>query len=176
MLLSTKSSIWLTVTGIIFILAGITVLAYPGLTLESLAVLLGISILITGILQTAAFIGNTQEERGWVLFAGIADVIIGVFLLFNITPTALALPFVIGFWAMFTSLSKVAAAFSLKKRDFNNWGVLLAAGIIGFVIACLIIYYPVFGALFITAYVSVFLLFAGAMSISEAVFIKKILK
>lgn len=176
MLLSTKSSIWLTVTGVIFIIAGIAVLAYPGLTLESLAVLLGISILITGIAQLAAFIGNTQEERGWVLFAGIADVIIGLFLLLNITPTALALPFIIGFWAMFTSLSKVAAAFSLKKRGFKNWGILLAAGIIGFVIACLIIYYPVFGALFITAYVSVFLLFAGAMSIAEAVFIKRILK
>ncbi|MBR1980140.1 hypothetical protein [Candidatus Proelusimicrobium excrementi] len=77
---------------------------------------------------------------------------------------------------MFISLAKVAAAFSLKKRGFKNWGILLAAGIIGFVIACLIIYYPVFGALFITAYVSVFLLFAGAMSIAEAVFIKRILK
>ncbi len=173
MMMSTKSSLWLVCAGIVFLIAGIVVLAYPGITIASLAVILGIAILCTGLLQLAAFVGNTQEERGWVLLSGILDTIIGIFLLFNIIPTAMALPFVVGFWAMFTSISRIASAFSVKKLGFKNWGVLLITGILGFILSCLIIYYPVLGALFIMVYISVFLIFLGIMSISEAYLVKK---
>ena len=47
---------WAAVTGVLSAIAGIIVLAYPGLTLLGLAVILGIWLLVFGILEmTAAF-------------------------------------------------------------------------------------------------------------------------
>lgn len=171
-----KSSLWLAAAGIIFIVSGIAVLAYPGAALETLALVLGISILTTGILQLAAFLNKYEQKRGWLLFCAIIDVLLGIFLLSHLVATAMALPFAIGIWALFTSIAKISAAIILKKAAFKNWWLLLWAGIVGAIISCLIIFSPVFGALFITAYISVFLIFAGLMSVSEAAFIRKISK
>jgi uncharacterized membrane protein HdeD (DUF308 family) len=47
---------WAVLTGILSALAGIVVLAYPGLSLLGLAVILGIWLVVFGILEmTAAF-------------------------------------------------------------------------------------------------------------------------
>jgi len=44
---------WTAVMGVLSILAGIIVLAYPGLTLVTLAVILGIWLLIFGVMEIA---------------------------------------------------------------------------------------------------------------------------
>ena len=163
MKLSTKSSLWLAGAGIIFLITGIAILAYPGAALETLALALGIAVLATGILQLGAFAAKTEERRGWLLFCGIIDVLIGAFLLSHLAPAAMALPFAIGVWALFTSIAKISASIMLKKAGFKNWWLLLWAGIIGVIISCLIIFHPMFGALFITSYISVFFIFAGIM-------------
>jgi uncharacterized membrane protein HdeD (DUF308 family) len=45
---------WTVAMGVLSILAGIIVLAYPGLSLYSLAIILGIWLLIFGVMEMAA--------------------------------------------------------------------------------------------------------------------------
>lgn len=175
MKIGSKSSLWLVIAGIIFLISGLVVLAYPGVTLEAMAIILGLGILASGVLELFSYIGNSDPgDHGWVLLCGILDVLIGLFLLFNIIPTTVALPFLVGFWAIFTSIARIAASVTAKKRHYANWWILMLTGIIGLILAILIIYYPVFGALFIAAYISIYLMFLGFMLIWEALFIRKI--
>src|SRR6476646_10391792 len=72
-------------TGIINIVAGIICIANPGITALFFVVLLGVSWLITGLMEIYAAISLRKEitNEGWLALAGILSVLSGLFLIFR---------------------------------------------------------------------------------------------
>lgn len=175
MKLSSKASIFLIISGIISLIVGFIVLTHPGVTLVSLAILLGAGILVAGVLQIISFFADKAalKSPAWTLTLGILDVIIGFILLSQLGATTLALPFIIGFWALFASIARIAAAISFHQLKIKNWGFVLTIGILGLLLAFIILFFPGFGALVITTYVGIYFVFVGFSSIMEAFLIKK---
>lgn len=89
----------------------------PQATLLSLAIVLGVFMLVSGILNIVAFAGAHNEifGSGWLLVEGILNCIIGVFLLFNEWITVAALPFIFGMWVLFSGLCRLIGSFDMKK-------------------------------------------------------------
>ena len=174
MKLSTKTSLWLVISGVISLILGVVVIAYPTATLATLAIILGIGILATGVLQLASYFSYKEalKNPGWTLVAGILDIVIGLLLLFNPVATTLTIPFIIGFWALFASITRIAGSVTLKQLGFKNWWVALLIGILGIIIAFCILAHPVLGALLVTTYIGAFFIFWGVSALVEAFSIK----
>ncbi|ACC97891.1 Uncharacterized conserved protein [Elusimicrobium minutum Pei191] len=176
MKLSSKASSFLALTGILSLVLGILVLVYPGLTLVTLAFILGVGILCTGIVQLSGYITNKEmlTKPGWTLVVALLDIFIGIFLLANLGGAAMAIPFVVGFWAMFVSITKIAASASFRELGFKNWWVVLISGFLGLILSFFIMFCPTFGALVVIVYIGVYLIFVGITDIAEAFYVSKL--
>ncbi len=94
-------------TGIINIFAGIICIARPGITALFFIGVMGVSWLITGLMEIYAAVSLRKEitNEGWLAMAGILSVLSGLFLIFRTGEGALALIWLIaGFTMIFGAL------------------------------------------------------------------------
>lgn len=106
--------------GLISIVAGVIAIFYPALTALALVLIMGANALITGVLDIAVGIRLRNAVRGaWLLFlAGIAAIVFGVFVFIAPGAGALALVWLVSFYAIFTGT--VLIAFAFRARTWAN--------------------------------------------------------
>jgi uncharacterized membrane protein HdeD (DUF308 family) len=106
--------------GLISIVAGVIAVFYPALTALALVLLMGANALITGVLDIAVGIRLRNAMRGaWLLFlAGIASIVFAVFVFVAPGAGALALVWLVSFYAIFTGTMLIAFAF--RARAWAN--------------------------------------------------------
>ena len=93
---------WIMAFGVLWFLAGVAVLAWPGRTLVVIAVLFGVQLIVTGIFRfVAAFAADDLTGGARVLLAvlGVLSLIIGLYAVRHVLVTLLALALLLGiFW------------------------------------------------------------------------------
>ena len=106
--------------GIAAVLFGLAALLWPGLTLFVLIIFFGAYVLVDGIFALVAGIRGSRDRR-WVLLAeGALGILAGLISFFWPGITALALLYVIAFWAIFTGVLEVVMAISLRREIENE--------------------------------------------------------
>lgn len=160
---STGMKVGLVIAGILLVIVGLMIFRYPLETLVSFALFLGIAILVAGVMNIMAYFTNKEflPSPGWLLAQGILDILIAILLLGNIGITTMSLPYIVGFWMLFTGIMRFVMAFSLKNAGFPKWGWQIVAAILYILLAVLILFHPAVGAAFIVAYIAVFMIFYG---------------
>ncbi len=142
-----KSMRWLMlVSGILWVILGITCIFHPVSTLVTLAMFFSIAMLVSGISQVAAYFSDFRENRsGWVLAGGILSVVLGLWLLIGRGYTALAamIPFVVSIWVLSEGVSRTIGAFTLKDAGMENWGWVLALGIVEILLGGMLTFMPI---------------------------------
>ncbi len=125
---------WLVLlVGLLSIAVGITVLFKPGDSLATLAVLIGIFILLDGILELAASLMHSTQNRGTVALLGALTSIVGVLLIRHPVAGVAFVALLIGIWLIVVGVIRFVAAFEmLEHRGWNMIAGLLEliAGIV----------------------------------------------
>jgi uncharacterized membrane protein HdeD (DUF308 family) len=158
---------WLFILrGVLAILFGILVVAWPTLGIFTLVVLFGIYALAEGI-SSFIFAFNHKDRRAWLIFLGITGIAAGVVTLVWPAITAVALLAVITAWAFVAGIAQTVFAFTAPTSIGNRislglggvfsiiFGIFLAARpglgalavvwIIGFFAVMFGIYHIIFG-------------------------------
>jgi uncharacterized membrane protein HdeD (DUF308 family) len=137
----------LAVAGILCILLGIVVFAFPLGSYVTLAILFGVLLLLVGAakLISASTSANFFMMRGYVIVSGVLDLLIGIFLCIYPGITLAALPVMMGFWMLYNSF--VLIGFS---GDFDTFGIpgsgwVIGGGILLLILSILVLVNP-FGA------------------------------
>ena len=106
--------------GIVYIVAGIVCFANPGLTAVYLVILMGISWLVTGLLEIYAAISLRKEieNEGWLILGGLLSVIAGIYVVLRPGAGALALLWLIGGFSIAFGIMLIMLALRAK-----NWAV-----------------------------------------------------
>lgn len=144
----------LIVAGVLFILFGLVCAFFPGLTLASIAFMVGAAFVVSGVANIATFIRDREllGFSGWILAYGILDVLIGGMFVIHPFAFAAVLPWVIGAFVLVFGAYEVVAAFMIKRSGLPLWGWMLVSGIISIVIGFLFFYLPEMLALFIALF------------------------
>ena len=144
----------LIVAGVLFILLGLVCAFFPGLTLASIAFMVGAAFVVSGVVNIATFIRDREllGFSGWILAYGILDVLIGGMFVIHPFAFAAVLPWVIGAFVLVFGAYEVVAAFMIKRSGLPLWGWMLVSGIISIVIGFLFFYLPEMLALFIALF------------------------
>jgi uncharacterized membrane protein HdeD (DUF308 family) len=116
-----KSRIWLFISGIVSILAGLFILGNPivaGLVGGTfLAYLIGFTILISGIMMI--FAGREKDGvrqwSWWGLIMGILYLIFGLFVITHPLITVASLVWVFSIWAIVAGVIAIVMAFQLRR-------------------------------------------------------------
>ncbi len=109
------------------IFAGIILLIYPRLTAYLLIILMGITWLVTGILEIIAAFQLRKEilNEGWLGLIGLISVLSGLFVIINPGAGALALLWLIAVYAILFGTGLLVLGFKAKKwtrfDDLTMW-------------------------------------------------------
>ena len=149
--------------GPLALLFGVATLFIPGLALTTLALLFGAYALLDGI---AAIASGLREHRGrWpLILLGLRGVAAGVVTFLNPGITALALLYLIAWWALLTGVFEVVAAIRFRRQIPGAWEWLIAlSGLLSVALGVLMLVFPAGGALAVDAFIGAYALLAGAM-------------
>jgi len=118
--------------GVILILTGVFCFANPGVTFLSIAFILGISMMLSGITGILAYLKNVNNETSNLLFVeGITSFVLGFLVLSNQLLADAAIPVFFGLWVMFSGILRVVEAYTARKSGLTMWQVLLTLGLFG---------------------------------------------
>jgi uncharacterized membrane protein HdeD (DUF308 family) len=114
---------WLVLLlGVIAVAAGIVAILNPAITALVLVLVMGVNALFTGILDIALAIRLRKAIRNeWLLIlAGVVSVIFGVLVMIFPGAGALAMVWMVSFYAMLTGVLLLALAFRLRAESKNR--------------------------------------------------------
>ena len=133
---------WLSlIVGIVAIVIGFIILVNPVTSYYIFAIWLGAGIFVSGLFGLMQNISskNYFVRRGWLIAANIADVVIGLILMFNAIISEVFMPTLLGFWLLYRGATMLIQGFDLRDYGIRDagWVVFYAALIIALAIAIL---------------------------------------
>ncbi len=125
--------------GVLALIFGILFIAYPGATLRTFVILLGIFLIIDGVvnlIRSLIFIFR-KEPWGWTLVWGIVGLLLGLILVNHTDFTLGFVAILMGIWVVIMGVAELAMAFDMPPE--SGRGVIAVLGVIslGFGIAIL---------------------------------------
>jgi len=108
--------------GVGWVVAGIVVLAWPGITIFALAIVVGISMIIGGAARIISAVWGTADQRVAAALSGLASVIFGALALSWPDVTVLVIAVVFGARTVLFGLSQIVLAFSHRDADAGAVG------------------------------------------------------
>ncbi len=167
-----------TLRGIAAIVFGILALLWPGITLLALIILFGAYAIVDGVLAIIAAIAPRQRQdlphaRPWwaYLLWGLLGIAAGIIAFLWPGITALALLYIIAFWAIVRGVMEIIAAIQLRRVITNEW-LLILAGVLSIVIGIVLLGWPAAGALGLVWFIGFMSILLGAMLIGLSVRLK----
>lgn len=126
------SRIFCVIAGVLLVIAGFFCLTHQGDAILTVAILLGVFMLIAGIVEICLFAGSHGRMlgAGWMLLDGILTTVLGLLLLFNRAFTVISLPFMFSMWLMFSGISRVVSSLDLRAVGAHGWGWITALGVL----------------------------------------------
>lgn len=158
------------VRGIIALIFGIVVLAWPTAALIIFALLFGAFVFVDGIFTLVAAVNYKAGggRRVWLYVAGIAGILVGliIFLLpvVAIPMLILILVYLIAAWALVTGVMELVYAFQANQDTAIRW-MFAISGILSIILGILMLLKPLIGALVIAVVVGAYAVLAGILLI-----------
>lgn len=136
----------LLIAGLLLIAVGIWVIDAPFRSYLALSWIFAVGMIGTGLADIFLALFNRHSRRWvWWLLAGIADIIIGVFLFNNTLLTIILLPVVIGLWTLYRGVMAIGDVFHMRAYPFFNWHRLLITALAAVAMALFLLACPAIG-------------------------------
>lgn len=160
------------VLGIFYIIIAIIAFRDPETSLMSIAVLLGISVILSGIgeITLGSRLNKYYDYDNYnaSIFSGVIQIILGIIILADIQTTFMALPYIFAIWFIFTSIMGIVISSPLKIFANGAWTSLLVLNILGIILGVMMINNPMSASLTIITLVGIYFLVLGIRSIIHA--------
>ncbi|MBR1928162.1 MAG: DUF308 domain-containing protein [Paludibacteraceae bacterium] len=130
--MKTSTKIWMCLGGIALVALGVLCIIYPGSTIVSLAWAFGLMLIVSGCSTFGvwATLRRINPFSGLTFLAGILQVLLGIVLIINPAPLAVALPFIFAFWVMYEGINLLMDSFNYKRLGWKRWWVLCLLGVL----------------------------------------------
>ena len=157
---------WPLAYGIITLLLGVVVLAWPDRTIEVVAVLLGIQLIAAGIFQFVAAIAAHGEGGGTrvlLAFLGVLSFIAGLYALRHLQVTIVALAVILGIFWIVNGAIEIFTALTDDTMHSRGWKVVM--GLLSIAAGIVVLVWPGISLLTLAVVLGVWLLVLGIMEI-----------
>lgn len=169
---------WLLLAlGIITMITGILVLAWPGATLLVLAVLFGFWLIMAGVLRLVAALAEKSLSMGWRvvhILIGVLLVGAGIGALANLFSSLGALVFLAGFLLILDGADDLVRAVRNDAQTSRGW--LVVTGVLGVIAGGVVLSRPAVGLFTLVVVLGAMLLMLGVTRIAAALSLRQLLK
>lgn len=149
--------------GVLFIICSLIAFWDPASNLETLVIVFAIMAIVNGIWLISR-IGISRLR----IVAGVLEVILGVFMLFNMGWAMLALPYVFAIWFLIDSLFRLFTVGVTRIFGTGYFAFSVIINILGVIVGIMLLFQPVTAALTLSFLVGFYLLLAGIQCLVAA--------
>jgi uncharacterized membrane protein HdeD (DUF308 family) len=160
----------LLLRGILAIAFGLMAYAWPGLTIAVLVLFWGAYALVDGIF---AIVAGIRSKWGSVILLGALGIAAGAVTFLWPAITALALLYLIAFWAIFAGVLQIAAAVRLRREVQGEW-LWILSGIAMIILGAILVVHPGAGALSVIWLIASFAVVWGILLIVLSIRLKSV--
>jgi len=160
---------WLLAYGVLTLLAGIAVLAWPSETLLVLAVLFGVQLIISGIFRFVMALASddlTGGTRVLLALLGVLSVIVGLWAVRHVLLTLLALTVFLGIYWVVSGVIDIFTAVAHRGMPSRGWTA--ASGVLSICAGLIVLAFPGLTLLGLAIVLGIWLLIFGIMEITSA--------
>jgi uncharacterized membrane protein HdeD (DUF308 family) len=160
---------WVLFFGIVTVLAGLFALVWPGRTLQVIAVLFGIQLVVAGIFRFVTALAVDEASGGTrVLLAllGVLSFIVGLYALRNVLVTIAALALLLGIFWIVNGAVETFTALSDRGMQGRGWAIFM--GLLSIVAGVVVLVYPGISLTTLAIVLGFWLIVFGVMEIVAA--------
>ena len=128
---------WSGFAGAVLLIAGVAFLCVPVLTAVVAGAWLALTLLVLGAALAIGAIATRPPGWGWTLTRGVLAVIVGAMLWRDPIAAVVGLALALGVYLAAAGVTRVGIA--LAWRPAAGWGAMLASGVLGIVLAALVL-------------------------------------
>lgn len=160
---------WALANGVIMVLAGIAMLAWPGASLLLLAVLFAVTLLVNGVVEVVAAIGDSAATTGRRVLLGILgalSLLAGVLCLRSPLHTLAAIAILVGSWWIISGVLQIVAAASEPVPGGRGWVILF--GVLSMIAGFIVLLQPGISLLALEITLAIGLIVLGVVAAVDA--------
>lgn len=165
------------ITSIAFIILGLILLFFNRLSLELIAYIFAVILVINGVLNIA---DDYKQFKVFYFFdgftSGLLSTIFGIIIISNMSYISVILPIMLGLWIILSSTFKLRMSLALKDSNDKNWIITYILSIITIAIGLCLIFNPGITSLTLAKVIAGFSILYGVSDIVDVVIFKKNLK
>ena len=122
-------------TGILFMGAGIFLVANEGVTFLSVAFIVGLMFVIAGVVECLSYSSYRGDnvERSWILNDGTTTFVLGVLILLNKISADAVVPMILGLWVLITGIRNFVHAWEHIEERGNAFYDHLIIGLLNLI-------------------------------------------
>jgi uncharacterized membrane protein HdeD (DUF308 family) len=159
--------------GIVTLIIGIIVAAHPTGSLNVIAVLLGILLLISGLFHLIRVFDPGEPHRIWLGIAGLLFIVVGVVLIRHLHLTLSIIGLFIGITWIIQGLVALIAGLSGGSREGRGWWI--AFGVISIIAGIVVVATPVSSVTFLAVLFGIWFIVMGIFEIIGAFMFRRAL-
>jgi uncharacterized membrane protein HdeD (DUF308 family) len=122
------------IVSIVSLVAGVILLFEPSKSLATLAVIIGIFLLLDGIVELVRAIGGATESRGVAAILGVLGIIVGVILIRHPSHAVAAIGLVFGLWLIAAGVVRLVGVFIERRHPVLRAAIAAIEILLGIVI------------------------------------------
>ncbi|WP_030159287.1 HdeD family acid-resistance protein [Glycomyces sp. NRRL B-16210] len=169
-----KNWAWVLLRGVFTIVFGALAVFWPGITILALVILFGAYAIVDGL--TAILMGARRSSgRGFLIVIGVLGVIAGLVAMLWPGITAVALLYVIAFWAIIIGLASIVSGFGLTGDAGGRW-LFVLSGLAAVVLGVLLLARPGEGAVALVVTIGFFAIVWGLLTVITSVRLRRLAK
>ena len=165
------------VTSIIFIIIGITLIFFTKISLEIIAYLISIILILNGVFN---MIDDYKQFKIFYFFdgftSGLLSIILGIIILTNPNYFAILIPMIVGLWFIISSTFKLRMSLALKDTNNASWMITYILSLLTIISGLCLIFNPEVGALTLTRVVGLLSIIYSVCDIIDVIIFKKNIK
>ncbi len=160
---------WILAFGLTSILVGLVALFWPGATLEVIAVVFAVQLIVSAVFGFAAAFA-IPGESGWLralqALLAVASFVIGIYLVGHVSVSLLVLAFLLGVYWMYSGITALFLAIGYAGLPGRGW--MIASGILSIVAGAFVVVAPGISLFTLTLVLGLWLVVFGVLAVIRA--------
>jgi uncharacterized membrane protein HdeD (DUF308 family) len=159
--------------GVVTVILGLIVSFHPGGSLNVVAVLLGILMILSGIFHLIRVFDSAERHRVWLGIAGLLYIVIGVILIRHLHLTLAIIGLIVGLTWIVQGVVMLIAGLSGGSREGRGWWIFF--GIVSVIAGIVVVSTPVNSLTVLAVLVGIWFIVMGLFEIIGAFMLRRAL-
>jgi uncharacterized membrane protein HdeD (DUF308 family) len=151
------------VVGIVTLILGLIVSFHPSGSLNVIAVLIGVLVIVSGLFHLARMFGSAESHRVWLGISGLLLIVLGVVLLRHLNLTVALIGLLVGISWIIQGLSALAGGMAAGPGEGRGWWIFF--GIISLIAGIVVAALPVTSVTALAVLVGIWFVIQGLVEI-----------